>query len=223
MKTRLILLCLLVCLVNMSFAQNPAHLTSLTVTPQEVTTGDTITLTVTVDQATFVDLCVDPPFSFESFFIGNRLVDETHPLVLALHVGGGLTDTIVTVTAGPDNSSSQTATCNQRTAKVLVHPLVSASPDLGTCKQCESSVGHPINVANGNTYVQKQDLFVPTNVGAPLEISRTWNSLWLSSSPFAPDGMFGNGWISNYDQRLQFVSSTSASCFIGTPPRGQSN
>src|SRR6266478_5228478 len=83
MKTRLILLCLLVCLANVSFAQNPAHLTSLTLTPQEVTTGDVVTLTVTVDQATFVDLCVDPPFSLESFFIGNRLVDETHPLVLA--------------------------------------------------------------------------------------------------------------------------------------------
>jgi YD repeat-containing protein len=81
-----------------------------------------------------------------------------------------------------------------------------AAPE--TCLSCNQgktpSLGEPIDLATGNTYIAQADLSIP-GLGGGLSISRTWNSLLparQNSYPF----MFGTGWRSNYEERLIFVS-----------------
>ena len=61
---------------------------------------------------------------------------------------------------------------------------------------CNTKVGQTINVTNGNMYLQQTDYRLP-GLGEGLEIIRTYNS----QSP--RDGIFGHGWISNYEEWVE--------------------
>lgn len=67
---------------------------------------------------------------------------------------------------------------------------------------CNANVGSPINVTNGNMYLQQTDFQLP-GVGESLNVSRTYNSNSLRT------GLFGKGWSSAYDESLQVLSSSS--------------
>jgi RHS repeat-associated protein len=67
----------------------------------------------------------------------------------------------------------------------------------GVPKDCQEHVGEPINVTNGNMYLQQTDYKLP-GVGDDLQISRTYNSLGQSQRA----GLFGNGWSSAYDESV---------------------
>ncbi len=58
-----------------------------------------------------------------------------------------------------------------------------------------SSVGEPINVTNGNMYIQQTDYRLP-GFGDGLEIARTYNS------KRQVDGLFGYGWTSILDESI---------------------
>lgn len=73
--------------------------------------------------------------------------------------------------------------------------------DLGRCPQCEALAGHPINLTNGNTYVNATDVAFP-GLGGGQRLSRTWNSKHPSAD-FAL-GWFGRSWMSTFDERLTF-------------------
>ncbi len=80
-----------------------------------------------------------------------------------------------------------------------------APPD-GIDPTLATTSGMPINLANGNTYIQQQDYSLPGGRGG-LSLGRSWHSMWqalLGTDSGAPAqaGMFGNGWISTYEQRL---------------------
>jgi len=84
------------------------------------------------------------------------------------------------------------------------------SSDLGASSPrsgCEGICGSPINLTNGNTWTRQQDYALP-GLGGGLSLTRTWNSLWISNSPFQTAGMFGDSWQSNYEERLQSISSS---------------
>lgn len=66
---------------------------------------------------------------------------------------------------------------------------------------CNKNVGGPINVTNGNMYLQQNDYQLPS-VGYGISVTRTYNS---NSQRV---GVFGRGWSSNYDQSIQIYSST---------------
>lgn len=80
----------------------------------------------------------------------------------------------------------------------------SACPPPDVCPTCGkggASAGHPINLTNGNTYIQERDVTVP-GLGGGLTLERTWNSIWPSVlSPFQA-GMFGPNWRSTYEERV---------------------
>jgi len=80
----------------------------------------------------------------------------------------------------------------------------SGDPDLGPCKQCEARVGAPINITNGNTWMQEHDYGLP---GFPvgLQVTRTWNSLWAKQNTPEEVGIFGDSWRSTFEERLQGV------------------
>jgi len=74
--------------------------------------------------------------------------------------------------------------------------------------------GRPINLSNGNTYVQQQDYSLHGGRGG-FSLGRTWHSMWqalLGTDSGAPAqaGMFGNGWISTYEQRLNLHTVNGA-------------
>ena len=71
-------------------------------------------------------------------------------------------------------------------------PPVGGSPS--TC-----TAGCPINLADGNTYIEQTDVRIP-GLGNGLTLTRTWNSTWLSGFP--QSGMFGTQWLSTYEEQV---------------------
>lgn len=65
--------------------------------------------------------------------------------------------------------------------------------------------GSPINLINGNVWIQQKDYALP-GTGGGTQLARIWNSLWASSQPPAAAGIFGQGWVSTYEERLTWSS-----------------
>ena len=60
---------------------------------------------------------------------------------------------------------------------------------------CNKTVGRPVNVSNGNVYLQQNDYLLP-GVGESIAIVRSYNSI----SQVA--GLFGRGWSTVYDETI---------------------
>jgi len=77
-------------------------------------------------------------------------------------------------------------------------PLEFEGTDLGP-EECDPQpnceIGFPINVGNGNAYVQHTDFSLPAAKGMPLMVSRTYNS----QASLADAGYFGVFWSSTLD------------------------
>jgi YD repeat-containing protein len=72
--------------------------------------------------------------------------------------------------------------------------------------------GLPINLTNGNTYIQQMDLRIP-GLGGGLALERTWNSIWPANQSGTQVGLFGPNWRSTYEERV-FLGSGSASNYM---------
>ncbi|HEV2826449.1 MAG TPA: Ig-like domain-containing protein [Pyrinomonadaceae bacterium] len=68
---------------------------------------------------------------------------------------------------------------------------------------CNTRIGGPVNVTNGNMYLQQQDYALPS-VGPAVSIMRTYNS---NSQRV---GLFGRGWSSEYDESIQAYDNNLA-------------
>jgi RHS repeat-associated protein len=93
----------------------------------------------------------------------------------------------------------------------------------GACDECNqtvptNSVGQPINVTNGNMYLQQNDYQLPS-VGYGISVARTYNS---NSQRL---GLFGRGWSSAYDESivaydgnlLRFNQGDGRAVYFGRP------
>ena len=67
---------------------------------------------------------------------------------------------------------------------------------------CNIRVGAPVNVNNGNMYLQQIDYNLP-GVGESIDVRRTYNSIVQSS------GLFGYGWATQYDENIIRQSSNN--------------
>jgi YD repeat-containing protein len=67
--------------------------------------------------------------------------------------------------------------------------------------RCVLGCAHPINLADGNVWIQQRDYSVP-GLGGGLELTRTWNSRWVYANPPQLTGMFGFGWRSTFEEQL---------------------
>ena len=72
---------------------------------------------------------------------------------------------------------------------------------------CNAQVGGPINVTNGNMYLQQTDYQLP-GVGEALGITRTYNSMSQRV------GLFGAGWSTAYDESIKVHSSTLLQLYL---------
>lgn len=79
-----------------------------------------------------------------------------------------------------------------------------------TCGQGTGSASSPINLTNGNTYIQETDLRL-SGLGGGLALERTWNSIIPSTEN--QTGMFGLHWISTYEERV-FLYSWGTSQYL---------
>lgn len=70
-----------------------------------------------------------------------------------------------------------------------------------TCGKGGVAVGAPINLTNGNTYIQQGDVSLP-GLGGGLRLTRTWSSIWPASQILSPSGMFGLNWRSTYEEKV---------------------
>jgi YD repeat-containing protein len=71
-----------------------------------------------------------------------------------------------------------------------------------TCGKWVPIAGNPINLTNGNTYIQENDVRLP-GLGGGISLLRTWNSIWPSSvSSYRTTGIFGPNWRSTYEERI---------------------
>jgi YD repeat-containing protein len=101
-----------------------------------------------------------------------------------------------------------------------------------TCGQWVAVAGQPINLTNGNTYIQETDVRLP-GLGGGITLARTWNSIWPSTYGGSHTGIFGPNWISTFEERIlsssdatyvkadgglwQFVSSGSGTYILKAP------
>jgi RHS repeat-associated protein len=61
---------------------------------------------------------------------------------------------------------------------------------------CNLNIGGPVNVSNGNMYLEQSDYQLPS-VGYGISVARTYNS------DSQRVGLFGRGWSSTYDESIQ--------------------
>jgi RHS repeat-associated protein len=71
---------------------------------------------------------------------------------------------------------------------------------MGDTKDIEGCIGEPINLSNGNMYLQHVD-YIADGLSAESSLVRTYNSQSEN------DGMFGVGWSSGLERSLEAVSS----------------
>lgn len=91
----------------------------------------------------------------------------------------------------------------------LIASWTANCPPPGWCPTCNNGsanggvpiVGHPINLANGNTYIQETDIKL-AGLGGGLTLERTWNSIWPAILSGFQTGMFGPNWRSTYEERV---------------------
>ena len=83
----------------------------------------------------------------------------------------------------------------------IVSVALGADQDAGTAS-CPMIVGHPVNVTNGNMYLQQTDYNLP-GIGESINITRTYNGIIQAS------GWFGYGWSTQYDENVIQQSSNS--------------
>lgn len=82
----------------------------------------------------------------------------------------------------------------------------SDAENAGRCSPCAGgggamAVGGPVNVTNGNMYLQQTDYQLP-GAGPALNITRTYNS------KLPEEGLFGRGWSTIYDTSIQAYDPT---------------
>lgn len=67
----------------------------------------------------------------------------------------------------------------------------------------DCTTGEPINLANGNTFIQQTDVRIP-GLGNRLSLTRTWNSIWppLAAIIQPQIGMFCTQWLSTYEEQV---------------------
>jgi len=72
-------------------------------------------------------------------------------------------------------------------------------------KRCDCGGGSPISFADGNTYIEENDVRLPGLSGG-LMVSRRWNSIWPVSESAYQIGLFGPNWRSTYEERVSVGS-----------------
>jgi len=80
-------------------------------------------------------------------------------------------------------------------------PAAAGDETCPTCGKATPTVGGPISLGTGNTYIQQNDVRIPGLSGG-LTLVRTWISRWPSTQSAFQVGLFGPNWRSNFEERI---------------------
>jgi YD repeat-containing protein len=173
-------------------------------------------------QGTFNHIAVDDAWIFEKnpLYIGRN---DVNPMPSATIVDGvdfgtlvnnGQTQGYIPGVTGVYVDSYSYKWCENispfrcsNTATVILLVINDGSQDYGSCplrqspKRAEppNSQGQPVNVTNGNMWLQQRDYSLP-GLGEAVEIDRFYNSKLEAA------GLFGYGWTTKYDESLTIFS-----------------
>ncbi len=87
--------------------------------------------------------------------------------------------------------------------------MVASPANLGISPSgCNCTAGAPLNIADGNVWIEQRDYSVP-GLGGGLQLSRVWNSRLAFAATPTLAGMFGSGWRSTYEEQLTSLGSGS--------------
>lgn len=67
---------------------------------------------------------------------------------------------------------------------------------------CNTGVGKPVNVTNGNMYLKQTDYVLP-GIGENINVTRSYNSI------IQTNGLFGRGWSTLYDENVSVIDNYS--------------
>ena len=202
------------------YAVNEAGaLPNATLTPASWTAGQTYTVTVTQPDPSrgyFYPLAEEPPYFSCDAFVGapvdplNLFGEYTKDRNITVGdlTYAGPTQIGFTVSVGPNANAANDYWVLWTTPgpNALIFPIhiATSATNLGPCRDHDGpcqTVGAPINVTNGNVWIQHRDYSVP-GLGGGLELVRTWNSLYGSGAPSYYATMFGLNWVSTYEESL---------------------
>ncbi|NOT62102.1 MAG: RHS repeat protein, partial [Acidobacteria bacterium] len=150
-----------------------------------------------------------------TFGISNAVGSPYHHPILDTHdlqkstgpMGGGLSVRGVYEIRVKGDTNGPTL-CNFPTTLPEVNYTVTIDPEVNNgCRDCKTqvggpvtSVGEPVSVLNGNMYLDQQDYGLES-LGEGLRLVRAYNSLNLAF------GMFGQGWTTNLEARLDLYTT----------------
>lgn len=112
----------------------------------------------------------------------------------------------------PSNAFNCSSFMWTTTCEVITNTCLSPKHWCPTCGKWVNSAGGPINLTNGNVYIQETDVSLP-GLGGGLKLERTWNSIWQPEESGFQSGMFGPDWRSTYEERV-FQGTGDASGYM---------
>ncbi len=180
--------------------------------PQEVYGSGTVNATFTLSAP------ADPGGLYFQVNISSPFV-SIPPSYYYFSVPGNRTTVTVPVQIGAGAPNGPVTIANSVTTVPFstTFYIADISADLGSsCPRSggEGTCGRPINLRNGNTWIEQQDYSL-AGLGGGLNLTRTWNSMWPLGSPVNEVGMFGDSWVSNYEERIQVVPNSQAKFWRG--------
>jgi YD repeat-containing protein len=104
---------------------------------------------------------------------------------------------------GTDSFTYEVCDSNAACATATVTLWILGDGENNGVTSCNIHVGQPVNVTNGNMYLQQTD-YTLASVGQGISVTRTFNS------NSARLGLFGRGWSSEYDESIQAYDANLA-------------
>ena len=180
---------------------------TLTLSPTALASGQSgtgsVSLNAVPSSGKTVSLSVNPAgiISVPASVVINSGTSTSSPFTFTTATESTLTAAIVTATLNGNSDS-----------KAVAVDVENSDACSGCSKTPVADIdhaGHPINLTNGNTWISQTDYSIP-GLGGGFTLQRTWSSLWQGlGSSLGVTGMFGHGWRSTLEERLQIVSPTS--------------
>jgi hypothetical protein len=185
---------------------------NVTLSPASVVEGNPVTLTVTVTTNTALQPC-NTGWTYPNLVWGMQGSDGRTLLTGSIGVAWGQSSVTLTFPGTNSFGYTQPTTATfgatyfysgpKGTATLDIIPgnMVDSPGNLGPRNQCQLNCGAPVNLSDGNVWIQERDYAVP-GLGGGLALTRVWNSRWMGAVPPAFAGMFGNSWRSTYEEAL---------------------
>ena len=143
--------------------------------------------------------CLAWMVSYENFWINGRYIEDPNAGVSNLTYISPTEIQLNVALAGNASGYEVLAITDGFYTLFWNIDLQGSALNLAPCQQCQAQAGAPINVTNGNVWVQQRDYTVP-GLGGGLGLVRTWNSLLGNTGSLG--GMFGLYWVSTYEENL---------------------